>query len=41
MRMKCVMIVFVLVIMVSGVVPAQDGGGKLVFAIRKPLLHQD
>ena len=41
MRMKCVMIVFVLVIMVSGVVPAQDGGGKLVFAIRKPLLHRD
>ena len=41
MHKKSVMVVFIFAIMGSGVVFAQDGGGKLVFAIRNPLLHRD
>ncbi len=43
MYMKKLMIVIaiVLIVMVNGVVSAQDAGGKLVFAIRNPFLHRD
>ena len=41
MRIKYMSGVFILVIMVSGIVFAQGGAGKLVFAIREPLPHRD
>jgi Tol biopolymer transport system component len=41
MRIKCVIGVFILLIMVSGIVFAQGGAGKWVFAIREPHLHRD
>ena len=41
MRIKCVISVFILVIMVGGVVFAEGNVGKLVFAIREPLLNED
>ncbi len=41
MRMKCMIGLFILVVIVGGVASAQGGAGKLVFAIRKPLQHRD
>ena len=41
MRVKCVIGVFILVVMVGGAASAQDEAGQLVFAIRKPLEHRD
>ena len=41
MRIKCIISVFILVFMVGGVVFAEDDAGKLVFAIREPLLNED
>ena len=38
---KSVPVMFIFVILVSGVAFAQGGNGKLVFAFRKPLLHRD
>ncbi len=41
MRIKCVMSVFILVVMVGSVVFAEESAGKLVFAIREPFMNED
>ncbi len=41
MRIGRVMSVFILVAIVGGGVSADDSAGKLVFAIREPLLNED
>lgn len=41
MRIKCIIGVFILIVMIGGAASAQDEVGKLVFAIRKPLEHRD
>ena len=41
MRVKCVVGVFILVVMIGGAASEQDDEGKLVFASRKPLENRD
>jgi Tol biopolymer transport system component len=41
MRPKCVISVFILVVIVGGIVFAESSAGKLVFTIREPLLNED
>ncbi len=41
MRPKCVISVFILVVIVGGVVFSESSAGKLVFTIREPLLNEN